>query len=151
MTHPTPPLYDPLYPSPPMYDPLHPIGFQKFMSGYKGMCVSGQKFLKLWQVTDKIIEWIFMQFTFNILWVTLTQKKKLVRCQKFTNGFEGMCMSGGKFLKSWQVTDKIIEWIFMQFTFTILWVTLTQKIITDRVSKIHKWSWGDVYEWGKVS
>ena len=75
MTHPTPPLYDPLYPTPPMYDPLHPIGFQIFISGYKGMCVSGRKFLKQWQVTDKIIEWIFMQFTFNILWVTLTQKK----------------------------------------------------------------------------
>ena len=25
------------------------------------------------------------------------------------NGYEGMCMSGGKFLKPWQVTDKIIE------------------------------------------
>ena len=98
MTHPTPPLYDPLYPTPPMYDPLHPVGFQKFMSGYKGMCVSEWKFLKLWQVTDKIIEWIFMQFTFNILWVTLTQKKK-----------------------------------------------------THKVSKIHEWFWGDVYEWGKVS
>ena len=24
------------------------------------------------------------------------------------NGYEGMCMSGGKFLKDWQVTDKII-------------------------------------------
>ena len=98
MTHPIPPLYDPLYPTPAMYDPLHPIGFQKFKSGYKGMCVSGRQFLKLWQVTDKIIEWIFMQFTFNILWVTLTQK-----------------------------------------------------IITDRVSKIHEWIWGDVYEWRKVS
>ena len=97
MTHPTPTLYDPLYPTPPMYDPLHPTGFQKFMSGYKGMCVTGRKFLKLWQVTDKIIEWIFMQFTFNILWVTLTKKK------------------------------------------------------TCKVSKIHKWFWGDVYEWGKVS
>ena len=28
------------------------------------------------------------------------------------NGFEGMCMSRGKFLKPWQVRDKIIEWIF---------------------------------------
>ena len=28
------------------------------------------------------------------------------------NGYEGMCMSGGTFLKPWQVTDKIIEWIF---------------------------------------
>ena len=55
-------------------------------------------------------------------------------------------MSRGKFLKPWQVTDKIIEWIFIQFTFNILWVTLTQKIITHRVSKIHKWIQGDVYE-----
>ena len=27
-------------------------------------------------------------------------------------GFEGMCMGGGKFLKPWQVTHKIIESIF---------------------------------------
>ena len=60
-------------------------------------------------------------------------------------------MSEGKFIKPWQVTDKIIEWIFMQFTFNILWVTVIQKIITRRVSKIHKWIWGDLYEWGKVS
>ena len=63
------------------------------------------------------------------------------------NGYEGMCMSRGKFLKPWQVTDKIIEWIFSQFTFNILWVTLTQKIITHRLSKIHEWFWGDVYSW----
>ena len=32
------------------------------------------------------------------------------------------------------------------------WVkTQTQKIITCRVSKIHKWIQGDVYEKGKVS
>ena len=60
-------------------------------------------------------------------------------------------MSGGKFIKPWQVMDNIIEWIFMQFTFNILWVTLTQKIITCRVSKIHKWIWVDLYEWRKVS
>ena len=42
-------------------------------------------------------------------------------------------MSGGKFLKPWQVMDNIIEWIFMQFTFNILQVTLTQKIITHGV------------------
>ena len=49
------------------------------------------------------------------------------------------------------LTDKIIEWIFSQFTFNILWVTLTQKIITRRVLKTHKWFWGDVYEEWKVS
>ena len=38
-----------------------------------------------------------------------SKKTKLVGFQKFMNGFEGMCMSGGKFLKACQVTDKIIE------------------------------------------
>ena len=55
-------------------------------------------------------------------------------------------MSGGKFIKPWQVTDKIIEWIFMQGIINILRVTLTQKIITHRVLKIDKWFHGDVYE-----
>ena len=41
--------------------------------------------------------------------------------------------------------------IFFQFTFNILQMTQTQEIITHRVLKIHKWIWGDVYEWGKVS
>ena len=45
-------------------------------------------------------------------------------------------MSGGMFVKPWQVMDNIIEWIFMQFTFNILRLTLTQKIITHRVLKI---------------
>ena len=39
----------------------------------------------------------------------------------------------------------------MQVTFNFLQVTLTQKIITHRVLKIHKWFQGDVYEQGKVS
>ena len=47
-------------------------------------------------------------------------------------------MSGRKFLKEWQVTDKIIESIFFQFTFNLLQMTQTQKIITHRVLKIHK-------------
>ena len=41
-----------------------------------------------------------MQVTFNILCVTDSKKNKLIGFQKFTNGFEGMCMSGGKFLKA---------------------------------------------------
>ena len=65
--------------------------------------------------------------------------------------YDGIYMSGGKFIKPWQVTDKIIEWIFMQFTFNILGMTLTQKLITGRVSKIHKWIWGDMYKRKKVS
>ena len=60
-------------------------------------------------------------------------------------------MSGTKFLKEWQVKDKIIEWIFFQFLFNILQMTQTQEIINHMVSKIHKWIWGDVYEWDKVS
>ena len=60
-------------------------------------------------------------------------------------------MSEGKFIQPWQVMDNIIEWIFMQLICNTLWVTLTQKIITCRASKIHKWMWGDMYEWGKVS
>ena len=112
--------------------------------------MSGAKFLKPWQVTDKIIEWIFCQFTFNILRVTLTQK--IITHRVLKNSWmvlRGCVWSRGKFLKPWQVTDKIIEWIFSQFTFNILWVTLTQKIITHRVSKIHEWIQGDVYEWAK--
>ena len=53
--------------------------------------------------------------------------------------FDGIYMSGGKFIKPWQVTNKIIEWIFMQFTLNILGMTLTQIIITRRVLKIQKW------------
>ena len=30
-------------------------------------------------------------------------------------------------------------------------MTQSQEIITQRVSKINEWIWGDVYEWGKVS
>ena len=65
------------------------------------------------------------------------------------NGFKGICMSGGKFPKPWQVTDNIIEWFFSQFKFNILQETQTQKIITCRVSKIHEWFRGDLYEWGE--
>ena len=36
--------------------------------------MSEGKFLQQWQVMDNIIEWILMQFTFNILHLTLTQK-----------------------------------------------------------------------------
>ena len=60
-------------------------------------------------------------------------------------------MSRGKFLNEWQVTDKIIEWIVFQFIFNLLQMTQTQEIINCRVSKIHKWIWGAVYEWGNVS
>ena len=60
-------------------------------------------------------------------------------------------MSGGKFLKEWQFTDKIIKWIFLQLTHNLLQMTWTQEIINHRVSKIHERVWGDVYELEKVS
>ena len=116
----------------------------------RGCVWVGAKFLKPWQVKDNIIEWIFMQVTFNILWVTLTQKIITHRVLKIHKWFWGdVYESGESFSKPWEETDKIIEWIFSQFTFNILWVTLTQKIITHRVLKIHEWFWGDVYESGE--
>ena len=38
----------------------------------------------------------------------------------------------------------------MQFTFNLLQMSPTQKIITHRVLKIHEWKQGDVYEWVKI-
>ena len=113
--------------------------------------MSGTKFLKKWQVRDIISEWIVFQFTFNLLWMTQTQEIITCRIWKFTNGYGGgMCMNRGKFLNEWQVTDKIIEWIVFQFIFNLLQMTQTQEIINCRVSKIHKWIWVAVYEWGNV-
>ena len=63
----------------------------------------------------------------------------------------GCVWIGEKFLKEWQLTDEVIEWIFFQFILNLLQLTQTQEIITFRVSKIHEWIWGVVYEWGKVS
>ena len=48
-------------------------------------------------------------------------------------------MIGEKFLKERQVKDKIIESILSQFAFNHLPMIQTKKIITHRVSKIHKW------------
>ena len=59
-------------------------------------------------------------------------------------------MSGGKLFEESQVTDKIVEWIFMQFTFNLSQVTPTLEIITCRVLKTQEWIQGDVYEWKKV-
>ena len=129
----------------------HLLGFENSQMDIKGCVWVGESFLMKWQVTDKIIEWIVFQFIFNLLQMTQTQEIINHRVSKFTNGYEGLCMSGGKFLKEWQVTDKIIEWIFFQFTFNLLQMTQTQRIISCWVLKIHKWIWGDVYEWGKVS
>ena len=117
------------------------------MNGYEGMHMIGKKFLKEWQVTDKITESILSQFAFN----QLVGFRKFTNGYngKFTNGYKGMCMSWWKFSKPWQVTDKIIEWFFLQFIFYILQMTQTQEIINYRVLNIHKWIWGDVYDGGK--
>ena len=79
-------------------------GFQKLIIGYEGMCMNGGNFLMEWQVTDKITEQIFFQFTFNLLQITQTQKI-IIGFWKFTSGYEGMCMSGESFLRNdkWQI------------------------------------------------
>ena len=37
---------------------------------------------------------------------------------------------------------KLLSDFFFQFTFNLLQMTETQKIITHRVSNIHEWIWG---------
>ena len=61
-------------------------------------------------MTDKIIERIF--FPIHIQPFTNdsnSRNNQSIGFQKVTNGYVGMCMSEGKFLKPSQVTDKIIE------------------------------------------
>ena len=96
----------------------------------RGCVWVGQRFLShdRWQV--KLLS-DFLQFIFYILQMTQTQKIITTGLQKFTNGYVGMCMIGGKFLKEWQVTDKIIESIFSQFAFNHLQMTQTQEIINS--------------------
>ena len=48
------------------------------------------------------------------------------------------------------MTDKIIQWIFMQFKFNILLVTLTQKVITHWVLKISHMD-GREFVWARES
>ena len=86
------------------------------MIGYEGMCMSRGNFSKPGQVTEKIIESIFVQ----PLRMTQTQKiitHMVLTFWNFTNGYWGMCMIGEKFLKEWQMTDKVIESFFLQFIF----------------------------------
>ena len=116
------------------------------------MCMNGGKFLMEWQVTDKIIKWtcfpIHIQPFMND---SNSRNNDYHRVSKIHEWIWGdvIWMSGEKFLKEWQVTDKIIEWIVFQFTFNLLQMIQSQEIITFRVSKIQKWIWGVVYEWGQ--
>ena len=113
----------------------------KLTNGYEGMCMSGGKFLKESQVRYKIIGWIFFQFTFNLSWMTQTQEIITCRVSKFKNGYEGMYISWGQFLKESQVRNKIIGWIIFQFTFNLIQMTQSQEIITCRI-----WKFMNVYE-----
>ena len=103
----------------------------------------GDRFLKEWPVRDKIIGVnIFFKSHSTFLWMTQTQEMITHRVSNIYEWIWAMCMSGGRFHKEWQVTDKIIEWIFFQFTFKLLWMTQTQEIITHRILKIYTWIWG---------
>ena len=44
----------------------------------------------------------------------MTQIQEIInhRVLKFTNGYEELCMSGAKFLKEWEMCNKIIGWFF---------------------------------------
>ena len=118
----------------------------------RGCVWAGESFLShdKWQII--LLSEFFPQFTFNFLWVTLTQKIITHRVSKNSRMvLRGCVWAGESFLShdKWQII--LLSEFFMQVTFNILWVTLTQKIITHRVSKIHEWFWRDVYESGKVS
>ena len=102
------------------------------MNGY-GQCVwVGEGFLKndKWQI--KLLSEFFSNSHSNHLWMTQTQEIITHRILKIHTWMWGLCMSGAMVLKQWQVTDKIIEWIFFQITFNFLWMTQTQEIITHR-------------------
>ena len=94
-----------------------------------------------WKVTDKIIEWfLFYFFTIHILHFTSDSNSRNNNLLGFENSQMDMegCVWVGEFPKPWQVTDKFIEWLFLQLIFYIFWMTQTQEIITGRVSEIHK-------------
>ena len=74
---------------------------------------------------DKINECFFLQFIFYILWMTQTQEIITCRVLKIHEWIWEDVYDGGKFLKEWQVRDKIIEWIF--FTIHILHFTNASK------------------------
>ena len=113
--------------------------------------MSEGKFLQQWQVMDNIIEWILMQFTFNIFTSDSNSKNNSWGFENSQMDMRGFIWVWESFFNNdkWQI--KLLSEFLCKFTFNILHLNLTQKIITHRVSKIHKWIWGDVYEWGKVS
>ena len=93
----------------------------------RGCVWVGDSFLSHGKRQIKLLSVFFLQFIFYILQMTQTSRNNnYIGFQIFTNGYGGMCTIGGKFLKEWQVTDKIIESIFSQFAFNHLQMTQTQ-------------------------
>ena len=126
MTHPTPAWPTPPHTIPPLYDLLRPtplVGFWKFTNGYEGLCMSGIKFPKPWQVKDKIIEWFLLQFIFYILQMTQTQE--IITCRVSWMDM-GVCVwVGESFLRNdkWQI--KLLSWFFSNLHSTIYeWLKL---------------------------
>ena len=116
-----------------------------------GMCMNRGSFLRNdnWH---KIIEWIFFQFTFNLLWMIQTQEIIGFRVSKTVGVDMRACVGvGWKFLMEWQVTDKIMGSIVFIFRGNLWVMGQTQEIRSLRVLKIHTGIWVDVYELGKVS
>ena len=124
------------------------IGFQNSWMDMRGCVWVGESFLSQDKREVKLLSQFCPTFTND----SNSKNNYLYNFDicNFTNGYWGMCMIGGKFLKEWQVTDKVIE-VFFTIHIFILQMTQTQGIITCRVLKIHEWIWGDVHEWGKVS
>ena len=84
-----------------------------------------EKFLKEWQVADKIIESILSQFVFNHLRMLQTQKIKLIGFQKVTNGYEGSVLVGESFLSHEKWQRKLLSDFLLQFIFTFYeWLKL---------------------------
>ena len=86
--------------------------------------MSRWKFSKPGQVRRKFIESIFVQ----PLQMTQTQKNNnLYGFEILQMDIGGCVWLGGKFLKEWQVTDKVIESYFLQFIFLFYkWLKLKE-------------------------
>ena len=96
--------------------------FQKFTNGYEGMCMSGKKFLKKWQVRDKILDtrtknkgpvmsrgWSYvMPMTSHVMWHH--------RCDR------GGGVGYGKFKLDnlWQITHKLLSKYFIHISYLFL-------------------------------
>ena len=69
------------------------------------MGMSGGKFSKPWQVTDKLLSDFLFTIHIFILRMDQTQEIITLGIQKFMNEYEGMCMSGESFLRNdkWEI------------------------------------------------